>query len=203
MISRDTNSVSVISTQTASSLKSISVGIHPSHVVADQLRREIYVANELSNSLSIINATMDMVVDTVAVGSRPAGVVVGEGDVYVLNNGANTISLVSKSSRKVTSTIVLSGSPNRGLLGDFDMFFVTDSSDGAVIFINDSNVVTATVNVGKGPVGLGIDQYRNHLYVTNRGSNTVSVLDTIGERMLKDITVGSAPYGVITTGHLI
>jgi DNA-binding beta-propeller fold protein YncE len=43
-----------------------------------------------------------------------------------------------------------------------------------------SNAVTATVRVGKGPVGIAIDQQTRTLYVANTASKTVSVLTSCG-----------------------
>ncbi|MBI5599504.1 MAG: hypothetical protein HY890_07175 [Deltaproteobacteria bacterium] len=194
---RLSNDVAVISTTTKRVLKTIQTGRLPSHIASDAKRKEVYVTNELSNSLSIISAVDDSVAATVRVDSAPAGVAVGDSKVYVFNRGSSTISVVSPASRQVTETVMVSKRPARGLKAFGGRLFVVNTEDDTVTFFNASNVVTNTLDAGGGPVGLAVDERRNRLYVTNSSEDTVSVIDPIGERIIKELTVGKHPYGAV------
>src|ERR1700689_3334546 len=52
------------------------------------------------------------------------------------------------------------------------------------------------VTVGSSPLGITIDSATGRAYVTNAGSNTVSVINTSQESVVATIPVGSVPVGV-------
>jgi len=55
---------------------------------------------------------------------------------------------------------------------------------------------TATIPVGSSPVGVTFDPKNGEVYVTNAGSNTVSVIDSSTNTVTKTIPVGTDPVGV-------
>lgn len=195
---RFSNDVTVISTITKRVLKTIAVGTYPSAIAADALRKEIYVANERSNNLSIINAIDDTLVENISVDTRPTGIVVGNDKVYVFNEGSNKISVVSPSLRKVVSTIFVEGPPKRGMQGFSNRLFVANTAANTLTFLNSQDVVTRTIPVGIKPIGIAGDEKRNRLYITNHGDSTVSLVNPIGEKVLKELYVGKSPYAVLS-----
>ena len=56
--------------------------------------------------------------------------------------------------------------------------------------------VIATVPVGKTPLGMAVNPATGKVYVTNQGSNTVSVIDEGDQHGTATITVGSEPMAV-------
>lgn len=191
------NDVTVVSTLSRRMLKTIPVGNGPSAILADRGRREVYVANALSNSLTIISSFDDSVVTTVPVGIRPWGIADGGDRLYVINEGSNDISMVSKSLRKVIGAIPMVDTPKRALRGFDGRLFVLNSKSDSVTFMNSQHIATRTVPVGRGPAWAAADEKRNRLYITGAMSDTVSVLDPIGERFIKELYVGKGPYGAI------
>jgi YVTN family beta-propeller protein len=53
--------------------------------------------------------------------------------------------------------------------------------------------VVGTIKVGKGPAGLLFDPDGVHLYVSNFGGKTVSVIDTLANRVVATVRTGKAP----------
>lgn len=194
---RLSNDVTVVSTTTKRVVNTIAVGTRPSAIASDAARKEVYVANELSNSLSIISAIDNSLAANITVDSRPAGIVVGTDKIYVFNEGSNRISIVSPSLRKVVSTISVEGPPRRGIQGFSGKLFIANTAANTLTFLNSQDVVTRTVPVGNKPIGLAGDEKRNRLYITNLGDSTVSLIDPIGERRLKELFVGRGPYGAL------
>jgi YVTN family beta-propeller protein len=56
--------------------------------------------------------------------------------------------------------------------------------------------VIATVNVGTRPDGVGVNATTNRIYVANRTSNNVSVIDGTNNTVSATVTVGTTPFGV-------
>ena len=194
---RISNDVAVVNTMTKRVSKTIAVGTYPSAIAADIVRKEIYVTNERSNNLSIINAIDDTLVANISVDTKPTGIVVGNDKVYVFNEGSNKISIVSPSLRKVVSTIFVEGPPKRGMQGFLNRLFVANTAANTLTFLNSQDIVTRTIPVGIKPLGLAGDEKRNRLYITNYGDSTVSLINPIGEKVLKELYVGKSPYAVL------
>ena len=57
-------------------------------------------------------------------------------------------------------------------------------------------MVIATVVVGRKPSGVAVSPDCQRAYVTNAGSNTVSVIDTATHRVVSTIAVRKEPFGV-------
>jgi len=192
------NDITVLSTLTRRVLKTIYVDNRPSAIAADYNAREVYVTNEMSDSLSIINTADNTLVSSVTVGRRPTGIVIGTENIYIMNEGSSSISVVSKATRKVVTTIPLIASPSRGIFALGDKVFITSVlSDNLTALKTPQNVPTWSLPVGPGPLGMAWDEKRNRLYVANSKGSTVTIIDPLAERLLKEQEVGSSPYGVL------
>lgn len=128
----------------------------------------VYVTNEDSNNVSVINRQLGEVVATVRVGRRPRGIAAGlrrdRLRVYVANSGSNSISVIDPTTNKVEQEIPIrfGSAPEgiavaRGPSGD-ELLFVTDYGSDTV------SVVDATtyqeidkVDVGNGPIAVVVD----------------------------------------------
>ena len=194
---RGSDDVTVVDLLTKRVVKSVPVGDKPSHIAVDSERREVYVTNEESDSLSIIISMNDSVAAQVAVDESPKGIFVGEEGIYVFNRMSGTISVVSPASRSVEWTVSVAERPYRGLrLSDGRLFVVPFKGNTLSVF-DSADVYIRDIEIGDGPVGLDMDISRNRLYVSNSKDNTVSVVDTVSERLLKGIRVVETPYGVV------
>ena len=59
-----------------------------------------------------------------------------------------------------------------------------------------TNAVVSTILVGSAPFGVAISPNGARLYVTNLGSDSVSVIDTATNAVVATIPVGAGPWGV-------
>jgi YVTN family beta-propeller protein len=198
VVNRMSNDVSVVSTEGRRFLKSIVVGAEPSFVAADAVRKEVYVVNSRTNDVSVVSAATDTVVATIRVDTKPTGLIVGEEKLYILNEGSRTVTVASKSARNIVDNISVSEAPTRGLRGFGGRLFVANAGSGTVTFLNRQNIATRVVRTGKGPMGIAKDETRNRLYVANSGESAVTILDPIGERVVKELSVGKAPYATVS-----
>jgi YVTN family beta-propeller protein len=131
----------------------VTVGTGPNGAAYDRGKGEIFVANEYSDSVSVIADTNNTVVATIAVGQLPTGVAYdnGTGEVFVTNYGSDTVSVVSDSNDTVVATVTVGHLPFGGIAYDSGKgeIFVSNSGSGNVSVISDTNnTVVATIGVG-------------------------------------------------------
>jgi YVTN family beta-propeller protein len=74
---------------------------------------KVYVANFLSNNVSVIDAATNTVTATIAVGSEPFGLgVTADGSkVYVANGASNNVSVIDTATNSVTAAITVGDGP--------------------------------------------------------------------------------------------
>src|SRR5919198_5007165 len=59
-----------------------------------------------------------------------------------------------------------------------------------------ANVGVNTLHIGKRPTGLAIDPNTDKVYVTNRDSNTVTVINSTTDKVVANVIVGKGPTGI-------
>ena len=161
----------------------------------------LYVTNSGSDCVTVIDRQGDTVVGSIAVGQSPMGVVTGPDGrkVYVANSGSNSISVIDTAARRVVKTIGNFGySPAElALSGDGRWLCATNpNADNVSVIDTLSGTVLRQISVGQHPAGITIDQDRNKVYVANRASNSVSIIDVDRAEEEYTVTVGLNPTAV-------
>lgn len=136
---------------------------------------KVFVADEESNTVSILDAASFKKIAAVPVGREPHNVQISpDGKLaWVTNNGEQAM-------------------PGMGKGGHPAM-----SSGGEVWAIDTaSHAVVARIPVGKHPAHVVLTPDGRFAYVTNGGENTVSVVDTEARRVAATIPVGAYPHGI-------
>ena len=229
-----TNTVSVINTLTGQTVRSpIVVGSAPTGVVASPDGVYVYVANRTSGTVSVIRTSNNTVVDinpgttaidSIKVGSQPemiavntsaittpTGVIAKGARLYVANYGSGTVSVIDVSNplapklvdtntaTPTTVDAIKVGTNPRGIAfaqtANGPRLYVVNRGSGNVSVIDavtnkviDANPATATtvdaIKVGSTPQQIAISPDGKSAYVTNYGSNTVSIIDTVTNKVV-------------------
>ncbi len=165
-----------------------------------------YVANNLSNAVSVIDIPSSFPVTTINVGSGPLALAVSPNgnQVYVANLSSNNVSVIDTASSSVVATIpVQSGANGVAFTPDGTAAYVTNFGSNSVSVIDTaSQTVVATVPVQSNPFGVGMafTSKGTFAYVANYGSNTVSVIAvTSSPAVVQTIPVGTNPGLVAVT----
>jgi YVTN family beta-propeller protein len=172
-----TGTVSVINGTTNTIVANIPVGKNPRAIAYNPANGLVYTANTLSNTLSIINGTSNSLVGSIIVGAypgkNPTGITINpiNNTIYVTNMGSNTVSVINGTINVVVDNITLTTGEQEG-------------GAGGIGFLS--------------PAGIAYNPDNGNLYVTNRGSDTLSVINGTTNTLVDEIAVNAiAPSGVV------
>lgn len=170
----------------------------PAEVTLSPDGRFFYVANGGSNSVSVINAVTKRVVATVPVGANPVGAwQAGNGFAYVDNEASMTVSALNRRTNTVTATFDLGFMPGMARLGPDGHLWVTDADNGRCVLYSLDRTERHDIATGDGAHGVAFSANGRTAYVTNQMAGTVSVIDTRTRTVVRPLTVGAKPNGLV------
>jgi YVTN family beta-propeller protein len=131
--------------------KTVIVGESPTGIAINAITNRIYVSNEHSNTISVIDGKTNNVVKTILVGTGPFHLVVNPNTnmIYVANSDDNTISVIDGKTNNVVKTIIVGYSPwGLAIDPDTNMIYITNNEHNKIYIINGTtNSVTAGVSI--------------------------------------------------------
>lgn len=175
----DSRSVSVIKVDNQGGkiedVMTVDVEWGPIGLSVDPERARVYVANFNSDKLSIIDMTQ-----------------------IARGNAAGSVSAISNIG---TSIVAVMADPS------LDRLYLLKEDDGEIMLIRSSEEVIrpdrlsftttlGSIPVGRQPRSFIMDPDERKIYVVNRGSDSVSVIDKSTKRQEKVVPVGKRPYGI-------
>jgi len=161
----------------------------------------IYVTNEGSNNVSVINRQSGEVVATVLVGKRPRGIATSLNKerprVYVVNSGSNSVSVIEPTTNKVENEIPIRyGREPEGIAvarisSEKELIFVTNYGSNTVSVIDPlTQQEIEKIDAGSGPVAVAVEPPVETLSGTRFLSFTdVNLLKSYRERFLNAYVV--------------
>jgi len=172
---------------------SIAVGVSPRDVAATPDGKYVYVANDGSDNVSVIDTASNTVAATVAAGTNPGGVAISPDGQYawVANHDGNNVSVIATAENTnaairntVVATVTVGTWPEWvAFTPDGQYAYVTNGFYNRVSVINTAvalttpaSAVVSTLTVGNGPYGVAITPNGQFAYVSNRNDSTVSVI---------------------------
>jgi len=186
------NSVSVIS---GSSIvgSPISVGLSPLFPAYDPYSGYVYVPNSGGSTVSVIYGASVVSGGTIHVGSNPHSVEYDPAnhDLYVANYGSNNVSVIS--GLTVVATVSVGTEPLFAVPGGSYVYVANEggTTSGSVSVINANTNGVTSINAGTHPHYAVYDPSNLKTYITNNGSNNISVIN--GTAFVTTFSVGSSP----------
>lgn len=169
-----------------------------------------HAAYKESGGLLIFDATAANAASAtlVAVGRAPAHVIIdARGErAYVSNSEVDAVSVVDAARGSVVGSIPTAASPHGLRMSpDGREIYVAATKGNAVSVIDvATSKAVARIPVGKAPVQVGFTPDGNFIYVANQGTerepdNTVSVIDTRRNEVVKSLTTDRGAHGVVVS----
>ena len=181
------------------------VGLGPTQLFYDDENKQLYVSNTNSHTVSVIKARSNFIKFNLITGSNPYGIMHDKikDHIYVTNLNSNdtyifdddTYNLITKVSVGKTPTSIIS-------LNDY--IYVTNFDNNTISMVNYTNNISDVTNikVGKNPVdiivvpGLTSQKSDDRIYVVNKGSNNIYIINPLSHRVLDNIVVGGQPFTI-------
>jgi YVTN family beta-propeller protein len=194
--------VKVFDANTYILLKSINVGQMPAEVTFSDDGKKAYVANGMSNSVTIIDAVTKLVIDTISTGEEPVGAWPGMGGMmYVDNEEGQSISMIDQMTNMMTDTLHLGFMPGMASRNSMmNQMWVSDPENSKIHFWTKTDaefVHGGAINVGSGAHAIAFTNDGKTCYVTNQNEGTVSVVDVSAKSEILKIPVGVKPNGLV------
>src|SRR6202171_4081374 len=140
----------------------------------------IYVTNEVSGDLTVIDSGTFKVIATVPLGKRPRA--------------------IHPSPDGKTLYVALSGSPIAGPDVDESTLPPPDkSADGIGVFDVTQNKIVRIIPGGSDPENFDLSQDGTKIYISNEDTSEVSIVDVASGMVVKSAKVGEQPEGVRAT----
>jgi YVTN family beta-propeller protein len=180
----------------------------PMGIAIDPAGTRVYVANNISGHVTVIDTITNTVLGSVISGSIPFGVVVHPSGnlVYATNSGEDSVSVIDTATRAVLKKIPVGVQPygiavnpagtrlyvaNHGSTAK-EAVSVIDTATHTVI----TNIELTSLSIGTGPYGVGVNPAGTRVYVANDFAGYVAVIDPATNTMIDAIPVGNQPIGL-------
>ena len=152
----------------------------PQEVASESSAPRIYVTDEVSGDLTVIDSGTRKVLATVPLGKRPRG--------------------IHASPDQKTLYVALSGSPFAPPGVDESTLPPPDkSADGIGVFDVAQNKLLRIIPGGSDPENFDLSKDGKQLFISNEDTSAVSIVDIASGTVLKTIKMGGEPEGVKTT----
>jgi YVTN family beta-propeller protein len=192
------NTVTPVDTRTDTAGPPIAAGSGPDGMTV--AGGDLFVANNNSGDVTVIDTTTNAVIKTVPVGSVAADVAATPDGktVWVTNFGDGTVQPIDVATLTTGSPVTVGSQPERlAVSPDGSQLWVANQGSGTVSDVSlTTDSVTHTITVGAAPFGVAVTPDSGHVYVTNGGSSSVSVIDAASASVTGTVTTGADPQYV-------
>lgn len=185
-------------------------GLNPEALVYDSQTGALFVANTVSNSITVVNGTTGAIVGSVAVGPEPASLAYDPslGTVYVANGSYASVttgqsSIWAFNATTYRGTAIPTGAEPNAVAYDptNEEVFVANSGANTVTVINATNdTPTATVPVPSSAWGIAYDPWLNEVVVVLTETDSIALIDAGNLTLRATVKVGEVPYVATAAG---
>jgi YVTN family beta-propeller protein len=186
---------------------------------AESSAPRIYVDNEVSGDMTIIDSGTYKVMATVPLGKRPRGIHASPDHktIYIALSGSpiggpgvdestlppadhkyDGIGIFDVAQNKLVKVIPAGNDPeNFDVSKDGKQIYVSNEDDSAVSIIDvDAGKVIASLKMGAQPEGVQVTPNGKQVYVTSEEDGSISVLDPAAQKIVATFKVGHRPRNV-------
>lgn len=157
-----------------------------------------YINQQQGESVSVYKRTDLTLKSTIPTLTGPAGIAISRYNpwIAVTYPEQGMISFIDSEKLIPLEHVDVGGSPFGAVFANKYLFF-SDWSKGFVGVINPgTGQLIKKIAVGKSPAGIATNACESQVWVLNRESNSISIIDTHHLKVIKKIMVGQAPFAL-------
>ncbi len=158
----------------------VAAGTYPQSVAVNPVTNMIYVANNSSSNVTVIDGATNTTT-TVAAGSHPYSVTVNTvtNKIYVANNNSGNVTVIDGATNITTTVAAGSSSHSVAVNPVTNKIYVANYGSNNVTLIDGATNATTTVAAGSNPFSVAVNPVARRVYVANYTSNNVTVIDSL------------------------
>jgi YVTN family beta-propeller protein len=165
-------------------------------------RSRVFVANESSNNVTVVDADSFQVVGQVDARNHATHDLAVSRDgrwLFATNLASGRLSAINTRTMETVASIATGDRAHVvTLTNDNRQAWVANIGENTISIVDTTTFrILGTIAVGKGPTGLTFSRDGRFAYVSNQGDKTVEVIDTASHRILKAIPVGTNPHFLV------
>ncbi|MCI4336632.1 MAG: hypothetical protein L3K17_05485, partial [Thermoplasmata archaeon] len=191
--------VVVINPVSETTVTSITVGDYVSGVAFDSTNGDVYATTDVTQVVAVINGATNALIKSLPIGVNSLSVCFDSlnGYIYAGNAGSSNLTVVDGATNLEAGSISTFGpgpmlvDPTNG-----ELYVVGDDElVSAIVTANGTTV--ATMPVGSFPTGITLDTLTGDLFVADRYTNNVSILDPTTQKTIGSVLMGVSPSGMV------
>lgn len=168
----------------------------------ESTRARVFVANESSNSVTVIDGDSFQVVGTVDARNHATHDLAVSRDgrwLFATNLASGRLSAINTRALETVASIATGDRAHVvTLTNDNRQAWVANIGDNTISIVDTTSFrILGTIGVGKGPTGLTFSRDGRFAYVSNQGDKTVEIIDTVSLKVIKAIPVGTNPHFLV------
>jgi YVTN family beta-propeller protein len=180
---RAQNRLLVVDGETNTIVATIPMFFQPRAVAVNPTTNHIYVTNSDSQRVSVVDGATDTVIRVIPIAGVPSSVAIdtNRGFAYIGNNVSDTLSIINDLDGTLVNTVPLSAGGQHDVTVDEStkrVYVTTNTSVNVLDGVNGSLIENLPMFGGIGTFGEGIaaDSIRNRIYVPERFTSSVTVV---------------------------
>jgi len=159
----------------------------------------LFVTNEKSDNVTVIDAAGQKVIATIPVGQRPRGIAVSRdgGKIFVANSNSNNLSVIDSRKLKVIDRLPAGNDPEGMTIDRRGLIYVVNESDSALTIIDPAaRKILKRLEVGTEPETAVLSPDGRWVAVSNETSNEIYFIDTGKAAIAGKAAVPANPRGM-------
>ncbi len=189
------------STQTVAAYASLAARF-PHGLLYDPKRQSLYVANEKSDDMTVLDLPEFTPRAQVETGNFPVDVTLMSDKILVTNFSGDSVSVIDAATLELVRELDSEAATHFARSPDGKYTYLSNWSEDTVSVLDVGiEAVVAVIDTGKRPNHLTFSRDGRFVYVTNYKDNSVTVIDHRARRAIAEIPVGKRPMTPITTAN--
>tara|TARA_B100000686_G_scaffold86786_1_gene93651 strand:+ start:3950 stop:4942 length:993 start_codon:yes stop_codon:yes gene_type:complete len=158
----------------------------------------IYISNEESDNITVIDLDTLEIIDTIESGDRPRDMhyLIEEGHLLVAASEDDIINIIDTKSFKIIGTLETGDDPEIFDIspdGTIAVVSNEDDNEATIIDIKTRKIIKVVENVGIEPEGVTFTPDGKLVFITSEGTNSVIIIDPWKGEIIEEVLVGNRP----------